>query len=291
MSGGPTAQTNIHFTPLTSAVGADVEGVDLSQPLSPAEVKTLVHGWHTIGQGLLRFRGRTLSSEDVVRFSSYFGRLEIYRLRPEIQVEGHPELVNISHMKYDDGRPMGLAESGRRWHSDLQFKAEPAIASAFYCLECEGGDTLFSGMYAAYKALPEATRRRIEGLQAVQSYAYYNDKYNNQTRSLTAEQLAQVAEVAHPIVRIHPATGRKALYVSEGMTKQIVGLSQEESDALLQELFSFSTRPEFLFHQVHQPGDLLLWDNRCTMHQALPYDLKLRRHMRRSTIMAQFPGV
>lgn len=291
MPGSSTVQADIHFTPLSPAVGADVEGIDLSQPLTPGEIRALVDGWHNIGNGLLRFRGQSLTSADLVRFSAYFGHLEIYRLRPEIQVEGCPELVNISHMSYPDGRPMGLAESGRRWHSDLQFKAEPSIASAFYCLECEGGDTLFAGMYAAYEALPESTRRRIDGLQAIQSYAYYNDKYNNNTRSLTAEQLAQVAEVAHPVVRVHPATGRKALYVSEGMTRQIVGLSEQESDALLQELFSFSTRPEFVFRQVHNPGDLILWDNRCTMHQALPYDLSLRRHMRRSTIMAKYPGI
>ena len=282
---------NIRFTRLAPAIGADVDGVDLSKPLSPAAVNTLVQGWHNIGQGLLRFRGQALQSEDIVRFSSHFGRCEIYRLRPEIQVEGCPELVNVSHMTYPDGRPMGLAESGRRWHSDLQFKAEPAIASAFYCLECEGGDTLFSGMYAAYEALPEPMKKRIEGLQAFQSYAYYNDKYNNNTRTLDTDQLAQVAEVAHPVVRVHPATGRRALYVSEGMTRAIVGLSEQESESLLQELFAFSTRPEFIFHQVHKPGDLILWDNRCTMHQALPYDLRLRRHMRRSTIMAQFPGI
>jgi taurine dioxygenase len=120
---------------------------------------------------------------------------------------------------------------------------------------------------------------------------YYNDKYGNRTRSLTAEQLAQVAAVEHPVVRIHPVTGRKALYVSEGMTERIVGLPEAEGQALLDELIAHSTRPEFVFRQVHRPGDLLLWDNRCTMHQALPYDLKLRRHMRRSTIMARDPGV
>jgi len=283
--------THIRFTRLSPAVGADVEGVDLAQPLSDEDFRTIVHAWHNIGQGLLRFRGQSLQSEDVVRFSARLGRLDVYRLRPEILVEDHPELVNISHMHHPDGRPMGVAESGRRWHSDLQFKAEPAIASAFYCLECEGGDTLFAGMYAAYEALPEALRQRIDGLQAVNSYAYYNDKYGNRTRTLTPEQLAQVAPVTHPVVRVHPATGRKALYVSEGMTERIVGLQPDESEALLQELFAFSTRPEFLFRQVHRPGDLMLWDNRCTMHQALPYDLNLRRHMRRSTIMAQYPGI
>jgi taurine dioxygenase len=283
--------SSIRITPLSPAIGADVEGADLSRPLDDADFATILHGWHHVGHGLLRFRDQPLSSADLVRFSARFGRLEIYTLRPEILVEGHPELVNISHMAYPDGRPMGLAESGRRWHSDLQFKAEPAIASAFHCLECEGGDTLFAGMYAAYDALPEATRRRIDTLTAVNSYVYYNDKYGNRTRSLTAEQLAQVAAVEHPVVRIHPVTGRKALYVSEGMTERIVGLPEAEGQALLDELIAHSTRPEFVFRQVHRPGDLLLWDNRCTMHQALPYDLKLRRHMRRSTIMARDPGV
>jgi taurine dioxygenase len=283
--------TSLRFTPLSPAVGADVDGIDLSGPMSDTEFRAIVHAWHHIGHGLLRFRGQTLSSADIVRFSERFGRLEIYRLRPEIQVEGCPELVNITHLCYPDGRPMGLAESGRRWHSDLQFKAEPAIASAFYCLECEGGDTLFAGMHAAYEALPDAVKRQIEPLQAVQSYTYYNDKYGNRHRDLNASQVAQVAPVTHPVVRVHPATGRKALYVSEGMTERIVGLSDSESSELLEFLIDFSTRPEFLFRQVHRPGDLLLWDNRCTMHQARPYDLRLRRHMRRSTIMARDVGI
>lgn len=283
--------TGLRISPLSPAVGADVEGIDLSQPLFEADFRAILHAWHSIGHGLLRFRGQSLSSADIVRFSERFGRLEVYKLRPEIQVEGCPELVNITHLCYPDGRPMGLAESGRRWHSDLQFKAEPAIASAFYCLECEGGDTLFAGLYAAYEALPDAFKRRIDSLQAVQSYTYYNDKYGNKTRNLTSDQVAQVAPVTHPVVRVHPATGRKALYVSEGMTERIVGVSEAESEEILGFLLEFSTRPEFLFRQVHRPGDLLLWDNRCTMHQALPYDLRLRRHMRRSTIMARDPGI
>jgi taurine dioxygenase len=278
-------------TPLSPAVGADVEGIDLREPLVDADFNAILSAWHGPGRGLLRFRGQQLSDDHIVRFSARFGKLEIYKLRPEIQVPGHPELVNITHHKHADGRAMGVAESGRRWHSDLQFKAEPAIASAFYCVECEGGDTLFAGMTAAYDALPEAVKRRIDGLKAVHSYVAYNAGYNNSTRTLTEEQLRQVPDVEHPVVRVHPATGRKALFVSEGMTTRIVGLPEDESRTLLEELFAFSTRSEFVFRQVHRPGDLILWDNRCTMHQALPYDLKLRRHMKRSTIMALHPRV
>ena len=283
--------STLRFQQLSPAIGADATGIDLTRPLSQPDLQAIIDAWHGLGSGLLRFRDQHLSDDDLVRFSAHFGRLEIYRLRPEIQVPGHPELVNISHMKHPDGRPLGVAESGRRWHSDLQFKAEPAIASAFYCVECEAGDTLFAGLCAAYEGLPEATRKRIDGLKAVNSYLAYNTGYDNNTRALTEEQLRQVPDVEHTVVRVHPATGRRSLFVSEGMTTHIVGLPEEESRALLAELFEFSTRPQFVFRQVHRPGDLILWDNRCTMHQALPYDLNLRRHMKRSTIMALHPHI
>jgi taurine dioxygenase len=254
-------------------------------------LREILAAWHGAGQGLLRFRGQRLSDADLVRFSAYFGRLEVYTLRPEILVPGHPELVNISNLKYPDGRPLGLAESGRRWHSDLQFKVEPSIASALMCVECEGGDTLFAGMYAAYDALPKALKALIESKKAVHSYAAYNDSFQNAARAMTEQQRRQVPDVEHPVVLVHPVTGRKALYVSEGMTTQIVGMPEDESRALLAELFDFSTRQEFVFQQTYSPGDLILWDNRCTMHKALPFDLALRRHMKRSTIMAQHPGI
>jgi len=289
LSASNSRLTQIEVSPLSANVGARIVGADLTRPLPDAVFQDIVSAFHRYG--ILLFRGQTLACEDVIRFSARFGRLETYSLRPEIQVKGYPELVNIANISDENGKPIGLAESGRLWHSDLQFKAEPAIASALYCVECTAGDTEFSGMVAAYDALPEMTKRRIDGLKGVHSYLAYNAKYGNATRAMTDEQKKLVPNVAHPIARVHPATGRKALYVSEGMTIGIEGMQDAEAQGLLAELFAHSTRPEFIYRHVYQVGDLILWDNRATMHRAMPFDGRHRRHMRRSTIMEQFPGI
>ena len=283
------AYATVEVLPLSRHVGARVIGVDLTRPLPEAVFRDILNAFHR--HGILLFRGQSLGNEDLVRFSARFGRLETYSLRPEIQVRGCPELVNIANIADEHGKPIGLAESGRLWHSDLQFKAEPAIASALYCVECTAGDTEFSRMTAAYDALPEATRQRIDGLKAIHSYLAYNAKYNNATRSMNDPQKKLVPDVAHPIARIHLATGRKALYVSEGMTVGIEGLGDDEARALLEELFAHSTQAQFTYRHVYQVGDLILWDNRATMHRAMPFDARHRRHMKRSTIMAQYPDV
>ncbi|MBM3503713.1 MAG: TauD/TfdA family dioxygenase [Alphaproteobacteria bacterium] len=277
------------FEPVSAAVGARVSGADLTKPLSEGHRRQIIGGLHRYG--MLLFRGQKLSDRDVVRFSAYIGHPEIYALRPEIRVEDCPELVNIANIRDENGRLIGLPESGRQWHSDLQFKAEPSIASALYCVECEAGDTEFSGMAAVYDAMPAPLKQRLAGLKGVNSYVIYNERYGNNARKMTEEQKRQVPDVEHPIVLSHPVSGRKALYVSEGMTARIAGLSPAESDALIQELFAFSTRPEFLYRHVWQVHDLVLWDNRSTMHRALPFDQKYRRHMKRSTIMRQFDDV
>lgn len=279
-----TLATRLTVTPLSRHFAAQVDGVDLREPLSDEVFRQILAAWHQ--HGVLRFRGQDLDAGHLKAFSERFGRLEIH-IHKEFLDREHPEILLLSNRLHPDGRPMGMAETGRRWHSDLQYAAQPCIASVLFGQQTPtiGGDTVFASMTAAYEALPEDMKRRLDGMVAIQSYA-------KTTRDGVKEAREKVVpDVQHPAVLVHPATGRKALYVSESMTRGFVGLSQEESDALLEELVRHSTQPAFVWAQQWQPHDVIIWDNRAVVHRATPYDMNQTRHMLRTTVMAAHPGV
>lgn len=274
----------ITVTPLSRHLAAQVDGVDLREPLTDAAFRQILAAWHA--HGVLRFREQDIEAVHIKNFSARFGRLEIH-IHKEFLDPQHPEILLLSNRKRADGSAMGIAETGRRWHSDLQYAAEPCIASVLFGAETPtiGGDTEFASMTAAYATLSEALQRRLDGLIAIQSYA-------KTTRDGVREAREKVVpDVQHPAVLVHPATGRKALYVSESMTRGFVGLSQDESDALLAELVNHSTQPRFVWAQQWQPGDLIVWDNRAVAHRATPYDTSQTRHMLRTTVMPAFAHV
>lgn len=281
MQATPTAIT---VTPLAPAFAAEIGGVDLSQPLSDDAFRTILDAWHR--HGVLRFRDQPIDSEHLKAFSARLGSLQIH-IHREFLDPVHPEVLLLSNLRRPDGTPVGLAETGRRWHSDLQYAQVPCIGSALFGERTPtvGGDTEFACMTAAYDALPEATKRRLDGLVAIQSYS-------QTTRDGVKEAREKVMpDVMHPAVLVHPATGRRALYVSEGMTKGFVGVPEDEGRALIRELVAHATRPEFVWAQQWRPRDLILWDNRAVMHRATPYDTSQVRHMKRTTIMPAFAGI
>jgi taurine dioxygenase len=198
-----------------------------------------------------------------------------------------------------DGNPIGSQDAGLFWHSDLCYLKEPSRGSLFYALEVPHdengqplGDTKFASSTAAYNALPESTRQKISGRKAVQSYAkgYYRERNAGPRPPLTEEQKRRTPDVEHPIVRTHPYTGKKCLFVNEGYTARIAGMDSTEGDALLNELIAHSTKPEFIYRHQWQVGDFLIWDNCLVQHQAVPdYKLPLRRHMERTTLTGTIP--
>lgn len=278
------------FRRLGAALGAEIADLDLSRPVND-ETFAAVRRAFLESDGLLVFRNQRITPEQHIAFSKRFGPLMIHVL-DKFLLPGHPEILRVSNV-IENGEPIGLGDAGRIWHSDLSYTAEPSLGSLLYALEIptEGGDTSFGNMAAAYDALPAEIRRRIDGKLAVHSYGHSYAKFSGSKfrPALTQKQKDQVAEVVHPVVRTHPETRRKALFVNEGFTSHIVGLPEEESRELLEFLFAHSTKPEFVYRHHWQDHDLLFWDNRCTIHLAHGCPPQLRRHMHRTTVKGDAP--
>ncbi|WP_175704712.1 TauD/TfdA dioxygenase family protein [Burkholderia ambifaria] len=278
------------IVPFDAPLGAEVVGIDLAQPLGAADFAR-VHRAH-LDHHVLVFRDQRITPDEHVAFSRRFGPLQIHVLH-QFALAAHPEVLIVSNI-VENGRPIGLGDAGHFWHSDLSYKEKPSLGSLLHAQElpAEGGDTLFANMHLAWDTLPAHLRRAVEGRRAEHTYlARYAEL---QARSpwrpnLSAEQIAQVEAVVHPVVRTHPETGRKALFVSEHFTTRIVDLSEDESRALLDELFAHSVRAEHLYRHHWRAHDLVFWDNRSLMHLAAGTPDHLRRKLYRTTIEGDAP--
>lgn len=271
-------------------LGAEVLGLDLALPLSIDDFDRL-HRAH-LEHHVLVFRDQTFSPRQQAEFSRRFGRLQIHVLR-QFQLAGHPEVLVISNIR-ENGQPIGLGDAGHFWHSDLSYKAVPSLGSMLHAQELpqEGGDTLFANQHAAYDALPGKLKREIAGLRAEHSYlAKYDElRQRNPWRpKLTQEQIDEVVPAVHPVVRTHPETARRALFVSEHFTTRIVDIPEARSRELLDQLFAHSTRPEFVYRHQWKLGDMVFWDNRSTMHLATAFPQDQRRKLYRTTIEGDVP--
>ncbi|KFE46542.1 TauD/TfdA dioxygenase family protein [Pseudomonas syringae] len=276
--------------PFAEKVGAEIVGLDLSRPLNDADFAR-VHQAH-LDHHVVVFRDQQITPQQQIDFSRRFGVLQIHVLK-QFLLANHPEILIVSNI-VEDGQPIGLGDAGKYWHSDLSYKELPSLGSMLHAQELpsEGGDTLFADMHLAWDTLPQHLRDAVEGRSAVHNYtARYSEGDNAASwrPKLTPEQLAQVVEVTHPIVRTHPENGRKALFVSEGFTTRIVGLPEDESRALLNEIYAHSVRPEHVYRHQWQPHDLVFWDNRSLIHLAAGCPPQLRRKLFRTTIQGDAP--
>ncbi len=265
---------------LTPTFGAEVMGIDVNN-VEPHVIDELPRLWQRYG--LLLFRGQVMDEPQQAAFSRHFGALEIH-LRREYLSPENPEILYVSNIKRD-GRSIGiLSDTEVGWHYDQIYLPRPAVGSMLYSviIPRDGGQTSFADMTAAYEMLPARLKEKIAGRKAVQSYEAFNRVYSVPT---SAEQKKKTPDLEHPIVRTHPYTGRKALYLCPGMTTQIVGLPKAESDATLAEIFEWCVRPEFVYTHSWRLGDALLWDNACTMHRREPFDSNEQRLMKRTTIL------
>ena len=277
--------------PVENGFAVEVVGIDLAQPLSDEDFASLRSAWFEAG--VIVFRDQHLTPAQQVAFSRRFGPL-IVHVMDQFLLPGHPEILLISNKKRDDGTPVGFEDAGRYWHSDISYVEKPALGSLLYAVEIppEGGDTMFADMRRALEALPAETRRRIEGLRARHSYTHsYAQKQTIEggRPAIRDDQQSKLADVTHPLIRTVEDTGAQTLFVNPGFTYEIEGLDAAESDALLAELFAFSTRPEFVYVHKWRPHDLLCWDNRSVMHHATMYDPAYTRHMHRTTIEGARP--
>ncbi len=288
-----TTITALQIRRLSEQLGAEVSGADLTRD-DPEQFAAIHQAWLD-ADGLVVIRDQELGPEDHIRFSRNFGPLlgrrnsvPEFALRP-----GYPELLVLSNRR-ENGSPVGLTDAGHYWHSDVTFEECPAKASLLYGMEIppEGGDTLFCNMYLAYDTLPEAVRKKVSSLQAAHSMSGspVGFEVGGKRAELTEEQKAgQRRHAVHPVVRTHPDTGRKALYVNKGFTRFIVGMDEAESRELLEYLFQHSINENFIYRHKWRRHDLLVWDNRSLMHLATPYDPQYTRHMNRTTVAGDRP--
>ena len=273
----------MELQPLGPVLGVEVTGVDLSSPLDNESFAAIRQALND--HCLVLIRGQALSEGEHVAFACRFGDLQIHVLK-QFLTTPYPELYVLSN-KSVGGKPIGNHKEGWNWHSDLSYLEVPCLGSVLYSREVPpvGADTLFASMYAAYDALDAETKARIADLRAVHSYAGYYAKAFADRTPLSDEQKAATPDVVHPLVRTHPETGRKSLYVGEDVVKEIIGLPAVESEALLADLNAHAISEDFVYRHKWRAGDVVIWDNRSTMHKATPYDDNTYiRVMHRATI-------
>jgi len=270
--------------PLSAVMGARVRGIDLGEPMNDSVFGAIRQAWLE-ANGLLVFEGQRLAPERQIAFSARFGALETHTLA-KFLLPGHPEIYRVSTRRDDAGNAEGNDQAGRYWHSDLSYMDPPSMCSLLYALEMPslGGDTMFCNMYAAYEALSPAMQAFLQPLRAVHDFRHVFRNFDNfDARDLTAE----LPPVSHPVVRTHPESGRKCLYVDDGFTTRIEGLKRNESDAILQMLIAHCGGAQFVYRHRWSSGDAVLWDNRCTMHHAVA-DFRPEhghRHLHRTTVL------
>jgi len=267
--------------PLSPALGAEISGIDLRDPIDAALKGKLLDAWHE--HLIILLRDQVLDEDAQVRFAETFGPPAKITSGRSFSVR-HPSVMLISNIR-QDGKPIGALPDGEmQFHTDQCHQAVPAKATLLYAIEIPslGGNTLFANAYAAYATLPADIKARIEGRRALNAY----DKDSTQR---TARYDNAASSCWHPVVRTHPATGRKALYVNRLMTREIEGLPHAESDALLEKLFDHQEQQQFVYEHVWRPGDLLMWDNRCTLHARTDFPAGERRLLRRVTILGEKP--
>ncbi len=279
-------------------VGGEISGVDLSQPVDDGTFERIRKAYHE--HSVLVFRGQKLAPAQQVAFSRRFGDLDIHVLK-QFLLPDQPEKLVISNI-LENGKPIELADAGRVavWHTDVSYMREPSAGSALHALEVPKneageivGDTLFASTFLAFDALSDAMKKRLEGLKAIHRMTKGYDREGDAPAmrlKYDASQRAQTPDQAHPLIRTHPVTGRKCIYINQLCVTGIVGMPDAESGPLLDELYAHCTRPEFIYRHKWRLGDLLMWDNCSLQHLAVQdYALPQRRRMHRTTIRGSVP--
>jgi taurine dioxygenase len=275
-----------------AACGAEI-GFDLAQDIDDPTFREIERIFHD--NIVVVFRGQQLTNERHIEFSSRFGELEVHIVKKYL-LAGFPQILLISNVRNEAGEHIGLADAGFTWHTDTSYRRRPSRCSLLYAKEVPDrdgeplGDTVFANTIAAYEALPKSMKQRIDGLKAIHRYSARRRVADSPRPKLTAEQLAETPDIAHPIVRTHPYTGCKSLYVTAGECAGIKGMPEDEAVDLIAELDAHCVRPEFLYRHKWQVGDLLVWDNATSMHLAIcDYALPQRRLMHRTTVIGTVP--
>jgi taurine dioxygenase len=278
----------VQIKPLSRYVGAEIVGSDLAEPLPDDVFRKIDDAYNHYS--VLVFRDQKLTPEQQIAFARRFGELEISP-RTDFALPGYPEILVLSNI-IENGKPIGNADAGRTWHTDMSYTAKPPRGSLLYAREIPVengralGDTVFASAAAAFESLPRDRRAALIGLRAVHRAGA--KKYA--PGSKLADAVKDLPDVEHPVIRTHPVTGRKAIYVREGECVSIRGMADTESLPLIKELSEMVPREEFCYRHSWRVGDLLMWDNSMMQHLAISdYKLPLRRLMHRVTVNGTVP--
>jgi taurine dioxygenase len=284
----------MQLIPTGRMLGARIEGLDLARPLEEREVEGIIQA---LGRyGVISFPRQRLTAREHRDFAARFGELEINVASGAYQEPGLPEVMILSNI-VKDGRPIGLADAGQDWHTDMSYSRTIAFANVLYALQVPRrngkvlGATEFSSMHAAFDGLPENLRKRLDGMSVLHDFNKFWDKMRNEKGSkrppLTEAQKKAKPPVSHPIFLTHPITGRKVLYANPGYSMRINELPQKESDEVLNFLFEHQLKPEYRYRHEWAEGDLLMWENFGTIHNAIAdYGPDEHRLVKRCQVMA-----
>ena len=284
----------MQLVPSGRVLGARIEGLDLSRALQGSEVEEIIQ---SIGRyGVLCFPRQRLTARQHREFAARFGELEINVASGAYQEPGLPEVMILSNI-VKDGKPIGLADAGQDWHTDMSYSRTIAFANVLYALQVPRRDgrvlgaTEFSSMHAAYDGLPQELKIRLDGMTVLHDFNKFWDKMRNEKGSkrppLTEAQKKAKPPVSHPIFLTHPITGRKVLYANPGYSMRINELPQDESDEMLAFLFEHQLKPQYRYRHEWSEGDLLMWENFGTIHNAIAdYGPNEHRLVKRCQVMA-----
>ena len=291
LSAAPPAALSPRFRTrrLSRCFGVEIEGVDLRREPADADIAEIRRLWNE--HGLVLLRAQEFSLDQHIAFSRRFGVLDLNETLKPFRHAGHPELLVLSTIPVA-GKPSVSENVGRHWHTDLSYTTRPPLGSLFHChvIPEVGGDTVYASMTAAYDALSERFKALIEGLEAVHDYMQV-ENMKKRDPALVAELRKTNPPVAQPLVRPHSETGRKTLYLGEQVTKQIVGMTERESAGLLTFLAAHMVDPLFTYRQKWQKNDIIMWDNRSTMHLALAdFEPGSHRYCIRTTVLGTPSG-
>ena len=287
-------ESELNIRPLHPALGAQVRGIDLAAPLAPETFQALHQAW--MEYLVLVFPGQALSDEQQIAFARQFGELEVHH-QDIIKSRSAPEIFRVSNVD-DDGKLMTAAHPSvaqislaQRWHTDSSYRPVPSMGSILHGIEVtgEGGETWFTNMYRVHDALPAALRPKVEGRKARHDFARLATLAP--IKPLSKAESRAMPPVWQPMVRRHPVTGAKSLFISPIYNDAVEGMADADAVALIGELAELAGRDEFIYRHRWSADDIVMWDNRCTMHQVTPYDLGQRRVMHRATIIGDGPVI
>ena len=275
----------INVIPTGKALGAEIRGTDLSKPLDPNDVRTMLDAWSA--HLVLLFRGQFITDPELISFSRYFGDLDLCppNATGKQYSQEHPELAIVSNVLVE-GEPLGsLGDGELRWHTDMSNHPVPPKASILHALEVspEGGETEFCNMYAATLDLPEQLRTAIEGKWAHQDGTYDSAGAPHRAVEVNGER-KEPPSAKHPLMRLHPETDRPALYLGRRPNQFIIGMDPDDSEELLNAVWAHATQPKYTWAHEWAIGDVIVWDNRCAMHRRNAFPEEARRTMHRTQV-------